>query len=87
MATRRTYSRDNVYKLFDPDSYWEKFFRLPDQMIPRDQLLFFQYYTAEKNYDHYIMEHAPILRRKAFAEWGDQFIAFQSLCRLCSNCA
>ncbi len=31
------------------------------------------------NYDAYINDHAPRLRKTAISKWGDQFIAFRSL--------
>jgi hypothetical protein len=31
------------------------------------------------HYQRYIDAHAPLLRKKAFDKWGDQFIAFRSL--------
>ena len=43
-----------------------------------------QYFANEKNdYDEYINHHAPALREKAFAKWGNQFIAFRTLLKSC----
>jgi Domain of unknown function (DUF4286) len=42
-----------------------------------------QYFADSKaNYNAYIELHAPVLREKGFAEFGNQFIAFRSLLRL-----
>ena len=63
-------------KLFDE----YKFFRLLDQDDTWGPTFVFQYYTKEKkSYDRYITEYAPGLREKAFAKWGNGFIAFRSL--------
>ncbi|MEO6584292.1 MAG: DUF4286 family protein [Ferruginibacter sp.] len=39
-----------------------------------------QYVTSSRHlYDQYITNHAGTMRQKAFAKWGNQFIAFRSL--------
>ncbi len=43
-----------------------------------------QYSTSsEARYQQYIHDFAPVLREKGFAKFGDQFIAFRSVMRLC----
>lgn len=42
-----------------------------------------QYFANTKeNYQRYINDHAPALREKAIARWGDQFIAFRTMMEL-----
>jgi hypothetical protein len=39
-----------------------------------------QYFTNSMDrYQQYIKNHAPLLREKAFAKWGNQFIGFRSV--------
>lgn len=39
-----------------------------------------QYFAESKSlYNNYIQKYAAAMRQKAFAKWGDQFIAFRSL--------
>ena len=39
-----------------------------------------QYFAESKSlYNNFIEKFAPQLRQKAFAKWGDQFIAFRSV--------
>ncbi len=39
-----------------------------------------QYFAESKSqYNRYTEKHAAGMRQKAFAKWGDQFIAFRSL--------
>ena len=39
-----------------------------------------QYHALSKaDYNRYIELHAPEMRKKSFAKWGEQFIAFRSL--------
>ena len=39
-----------------------------------------QYFADSKSqYNLYLEKHAATMRQKAFAKWGDQFIAFRSL--------
>lgn len=60
-----------------------KCFRLLEQDDAEGTTFVFQYYTPDrKNYDAYIQEFAPMLRKKAFTKWGDRFIAFRSLLQL-----
>jgi len=35
--------------------------------------------TTLENYNQYIDEFAPLLRKKSFDKWGNQFIAFRTL--------
>lgn len=42
-----------------------------------------QYHAESKaNYNLYIARHADNMRSKAFAKWGDQFIAFRTLMQI-----
>ena len=42
-----------------------------------------QYYAADKaQYELYIQEYAPALRKDALDNWGDNFIGFRSLMQL-----
>ncbi len=39
-----------------------------------------QYFAESKGlYNNYIENHAPLMRQKSFAKWGDKFIAFRSV--------
>lgn len=39
-----------------------------------------QYFAESKSlYNSYLEKHAAAMRQKAFAKWGDQFIAFRSV--------
>ena len=39
-----------------------------------------QYFAESKGlYNNYIENHAATMRQKAFAKWGDKFIAFRSV--------
>ena len=62
---------------------FEKFhvFKLHNDEEDVDGITFiFQYYASQKtNYDLYIKNHAPFLRKKAIEKWGDAFISFRSL--------
>jgi len=62
-------------KLFDD----YKMYRLLEQ--EEDGITFtFQYFTSSKEkYQKYISVFAGVLREKAFAKWGDQFIAFSTI--------
>lgn len=60
-----------------------KCFRLLDQDDSEGTTFIFQFHTDDrKNYDTYLEKHAVLLRNKAFAKWGDGFIAFRSLLQL-----
>lgn len=42
-----------------------------------------QYFTTtQERYMCYINEHAPLLREKGFAKFGNQFIAFRSVMKI-----
>jgi len=42
-----------------------------------------QYFAESKSlYNNYIEKFAPQMRQKAFAKWGDQFIAFRSVMKV-----
>jgi hypothetical protein len=39
-----------------------------------------QYFSSSiENYKKYIQQFAPLLREKAFAKWGDRFVAFRTV--------
>lgn len=60
------------------DSY--KFFRLLEQDETDGPTYIVQYFISTRNnYEHYIKEHAPSLRKKAQEKWGDLFVAFRTL--------
>ncbi len=46
-------------------------------------------YIAEniESYKKYISDFALELRNKTFEKWGDAFVAFRLLWRLCNSCA
>ena len=57
-----------------------KFFHLLDQDESDGRTYVIQYFTSSiENYNHYIKIFAPQLREKAFAKWGDRFVAFRSI--------
>ncbi len=57
-----------------------KFFRLLEQDETEGITYVIQYFSSSKeNYDKYIEESAPLLRKKALAKWGNQFIAFRTI--------
>lgn len=57
-----------------------KIFRLLEQDETEGQTFIIQYYTVSKeNYEMYVKKYAAGLTEKAFAKWGDAFIAFKSL--------
>ena len=57
-----------------------KFFRLLEQDDTEGPTFVFQFHTSDrKNYDRYINEYAPGLRKKALKKWGEGFIAFRTI--------
>ena len=57
-----------------------KFFRLLEQDDPDAIIYIIQYFaTSIKEYNAFINEAAPLLRKKAIEKWGDQFIAFRTV--------
>ena len=57
-----------------------KFFRLlePDETGGITYVV--QYFASSlENYKNYIENFAPLLREKAFAKWGNQFVAFRTI--------
>ncbi|HSU28888.1 MAG TPA: DUF4286 family protein [Chitinophagaceae bacterium] len=59
------------------------FFRLTEPITPGEVTYIVQYFsTSKENYERYIKDHAPALREKAMARWGDQFIAFRTMMEL-----
>jgi hypothetical protein len=60
------------------DSY--KFFRLLEQDETDGPTYIVQYFISSRNnYDRYINEHAPLLRKKAQEKWGNRFVGFRTL--------
>jgi SNF2 family DNA or RNA helicase len=57
-----------------------KFFRLLEQ-DETDGITYIVQYLASslENYKNYIEKFAPVLREKAVAKWGNQFIAFRTI--------
>jgi len=57
-----------------------KFFRLLEQDETDGITYIVQYLVSSlENYKNYIEKFAPVLREKAFAKWGNQFIAFRTI--------
>jgi len=57
-----------------------KFFRLLEQDESEAITYIIQYFASSiKEYDAYINDAAPLLRKKAIEKWGDQFIAFRTV--------
>jgi hypothetical protein len=57
-----------------------KFFKLLEQEESEGITYVVQYFSSSmENYNQYISQFAPALREKAFAKWGDQFIAFRTV--------
>ena len=57
-----------------------KFYRLLEQDDPEGITYVVQYFaTSIENYNLYINETAPLLRKKALNKWGNQFIAFRTV--------
>lgn len=57
-----------------------KFFKLLEQDESEEKTYVIQYFASSKeNYDRYITEFAPALRKKAIEKWGEQFIAFRTV--------
>lgn len=57
-----------------------KFFRLLDQDDSDGSTYIVQYFAASRaDYECYIAEHAPELRRRALAAWGERFVAFRTI--------
>ena len=60
-------------------SHW-KMFRLLEQDDTEGMTFVIQYFALSlENYNCYIEEYAPLLRQKAFAKWGNRFIAFRTV--------
>jgi hypothetical protein len=59
-----------IYRLLEPD----------DQQGPTYTIQYFA--SSEENYRKYLDEFAPLLRQKAFARWGNKFIAHRTLMEL-----
>ena len=58
-----------------------KLFRLLDQDESEGITYVCQYFaTNEANYECYVADHAPLLRKKSQQRWGDRFIAFRTEC-------
>ena len=77
-------SRDYATNLFTEN----KFLRLLDQDDIDSSTYVVQYFTDTKEkYDKYLNEYASLFRGKAFEKWGNNFVAFRPLCKLCTNCA
>lgn len=57
-----------------------KFFHLLEHDEEDTSTYVVQYFTGNiDNYNEYIKAHAPILREKAIARWGDGFIGFRTV--------
>jgi hypothetical protein len=57
-----------------------KFFKLLDQDESEGLTYIVQYFSSSiEQYKKYIQQFAPLLREKAFAKWGDRFIAFRTV--------
>ncbi len=55
-----------------------KFFHLLEQDNPDAIIYIIQYFASSiKEYEAYIKEEAPQLRKNAIEKWGNQFIAFR----------
>lgn len=60
-----------------------KFFRLLEHDDSDGPTYVVQYFAETKeNYDRYIKEFAPALRKKAIDKWGDRFISFRTLLKV-----
>lgn len=56
-----------------------KFFKLLDQDESEGLTYIVQYFSSSiEQYKKYIQLFAPLLREKAFAKWGDRFVAFRT---------
>jgi hypothetical protein len=54
--------------------------KLLDESEPEDPTYAVQYYAENKaRLDSYLSQFATEMRNRAFAKWGDQFIAFRSV--------
>jgi Domain of unknown function (DUF4286) len=57
-----------------------RFFKLLEQYENDGTTFVIQYFAIErKDYEEYILLHAPLFREKAFLKWGHQFITFRTL--------
>ena len=57
-----------------------KIFRLLEQDEAEGITWVVQYFArSEEDYQHWLQEYAPQLRRLAYDKWGDRFIAFQTV--------
>jgi hypothetical protein len=55
-------------------------YRLLEQDDTEGPTFFFQYFTSSpENYQQFIYEFAPVLRKKAFDKWGGRLIAFRTV--------
>jgi Domain of unknown function (DUF4286) len=60
-----------------------KIYRLLEQDDQQGPTYTVQFLTSsEENYRKYLAEFAPLIRQKAFARWGDKFIAHRTLMEL-----
>lgn len=60
--------------------YDYRFYELLEQNDEEEMTFVIQYFALElEDYKEYIRNHAPLLRRKAFDKWKNQFIAFRTL--------
>lgn len=57
-----------------------KFYKLLEQDEADGITYVIQYFAASlADYEHYILNTAPLLRNKAMEKWGDTFIAFRTV--------
>ncbi len=57
-----------------------RFFRLLEQDDSEGSTYAVQYTAeSEENYQEYMAQFAPLLRKKALEKWGDRIISFRSL--------
>lgn len=57
-----------------------RFYRLLDQDESDGITYIIQYFARDKeNYERYVSEFAPPLRKKALDRWGNKFIAFRTI--------
>ncbi len=57
-----------------------KFFKLLDVDDTDGPTFVVQYFAPSRTeYDRYISEHAPALRQRAHAVWGNRFVAFRTI--------
>jgi len=73
--------QDHIPEVMAADLFQDyKFYKLMDQNESDGITYVIQYFTTEiENYNRYIEEFAPLLRKKAIAKWGDKFVAFRTL--------